>query len=131
MPVAGLVLAATRAADEAKLGAALARLVEEDPSYRIDARPDMSETVLIGQGARHLALAVERLKLRFGIEVETRPPRIAFREAPRRPVPPERCPHHGLRAHPDSAAWVSTVAVALTAVDHPSFRPQQVAPHLT
>ncbi|MGV0757944.1 elongation factor G [Tistrella mobilis] len=86
MPVAGLVLAATRAADEAKLGAALARLVEEDPSYRIDARPDMSETVLIGQGARHLALAVERLKLRFGIEVETRQPRIAFREAPRRPA---------------------------------------------
>ncbi|MEN2980072.1 elongation factor G [Tistrella bauzanensis] len=85
-PIAALTLVASRAADETKLGAALSRLVEEDPSYCVDPRPETSETVLMGQGERHLALAVERLRLRFGIEVEARPPKIAFRETLRRPA---------------------------------------------
>jgi elongation factor G len=70
--------------DEVKLAAALAKLVEEDPSLSVEHSAETGETVLHGQGEQHLRLALERLS--GGVRLETTRPRIAFRETIRRPV---------------------------------------------
>ena len=73
--------------DEVKLSAALARMVEEDPSLSVDHRQDTGETLLGGQGEMHLRVAVERLTSRFGLRLETRRALvpIARRSAPASP----------------------------------------------
>jgi len=70
--------------DEVKLGAALARLTEEDPSLRVEQTPETGETVLHGQGEQHLRAAVE--KLTQSVKLATHRPRVPFRETIRRPV---------------------------------------------
>ncbi len=67
-------------ADLDKLGAALSRLVEEDPSVRVEREPETGEQLLWAQGESHIAVIVERLKRKFGAAVVTRPPRIPYRE---------------------------------------------------
>jgi elongation factor G len=67
-------------ADLDKMGAALARLVEEDPSVRVERHPETGEQLLWAQGESHIAVIVERLKRKFGAAVITRPPRIPYRE---------------------------------------------------
>ena len=66
--------------DEGKLSAALHKLVEEDPTLRIDRDPQTHELVMKGLSDLHIQVALERLKLRDKMEVETREPRIAYRE---------------------------------------------------
>ncbi|WP_237213168.1 elongation factor G [Falsiroseomonas oryziterrae] len=70
--------------DEVRLGAALNRLTEEDPSLRIEQMPETGETVLHGQGEQHLRAAVE--KLTQTVRLATHRPRVPFRETIRRPV---------------------------------------------
>ncbi|XKE44862.1 elongation factor G [Halomonas organivorans] len=79
-PVFGLALQTRRHGDEQRLTEALARLVEEDPGLRVEQDPATRETVLRGQGELHLRMALERLSERFRVEVDTRPPSIAYRE---------------------------------------------------
>lgn len=79
-PVFGLSVGAVRHGDEQKLSEALAKMVEEDPGLRLEQDAGTRETVLRGQGELHLRMAVERLAQRFGLEVETRTPSIAYRE---------------------------------------------------
>ncbi|HYI23224.1 MAG TPA: elongation factor G [Candidatus Limnocylindrales bacterium] len=67
-------------ADLDKLGAALSRLVEEDPSVRVEREAETGEQLLWAQGDSHIAVIVERLKRKFGAAVVTRPPRIPYRE---------------------------------------------------
>jgi len=67
-------------ADLDKLGAALSRLVEEDPSVRVERESETGEQLLWAQGESHIAVIVERLKRKFGAAVVTRPPRIPYRE---------------------------------------------------
>ena len=67
-------------ADLDKLGAALSRLVEEDPSVRVERQAETGEQLLWAQGDSHIAVIVERLKRKFGAAVVTRPPRIPYRE---------------------------------------------------
>ena len=67
-------------ADLDKMGAALARLVEEDPSVRVERQAETGEQLLWAQGDSHIAVIVERLKRKFGAAVVTRPPRIPYRE---------------------------------------------------
>lgn len=80
VPMYGLaVVAATRAA-EAKLGEALAKLYTEDPTLRIEHVPATGETVLRGLDELHLRTKIRMLKDRYGVEVESRPPRVAYKE---------------------------------------------------
>jgi elongation factor G len=78
-PVMSMCLLTSERKDEVKVSAALAKLVEEDPSYRIEAG-EGGETRLDGQGEMHLRVAVERLSGRYGVAVTTRAPRVGYRE---------------------------------------------------
>lgn len=67
-------------ADLDKMGAALARLLEEDPSVHVEREAETGEQLLWAQGENHVAVIVERLKRKFGAAVVTHPPRIPYRE---------------------------------------------------
>ncbi len=66
--------------DEVKLSTALARLVDEDPSIRVEHNQEASETVLHGSGEMHLRVAVERLENRSQVSIQTHAPDIGYRE---------------------------------------------------
>jgi elongation factor G len=67
-------------ADLDKLSTALARLVEEDPTLRVERQAETGEQLLWGQGENQIAVSSERLKRKFGTSVVTRPPRVPYRE---------------------------------------------------
>ncbi|MEE8437770.1 MAG: elongation factor G, partial [Candidatus Neomarinimicrobiota bacterium] len=66
--------------DEEKIAIGLATLHEEDPTFIFKVDPELSQTVLSGQGELHLQVSISRLKRRFNLEVETFKPRIPYRE---------------------------------------------------
>jgi elongation factor G len=66
--------------DEDKLSTGLARLREEDPSFRVTRSDETHETVMYGMGEAHLEVMAERLKRKFGVEVLAHPAKIAYRE---------------------------------------------------
>ena len=67
-------------ADLDKLGNGLARLLEEDPTLRVERNTETSETILSGMGESHIQLAARRLADKFGVEILTEIPTIAYRE---------------------------------------------------
>ncbi len=67
-------------ADLDKLGAGLARLVEEDPTLRVERNTETSETILSGMGESHISIAARRLAQKFGVEITTDVPTIPYRE---------------------------------------------------
>lgn len=85
-PVMGAAISARERKDDVKLGPALHKLVDEDPSLIVVHNPEQSEVVLWGQGEMHLRVAVERLSGRFGVAVATRPPRVGYRETIKKPI---------------------------------------------
>lgn len=66
--------------DEDKVGMALNRLVEEDPTLKLEKNPETKETILTGMGEQHLDIIVERLNRKFGVEVNTKTPKVPYRE---------------------------------------------------
>ncbi len=80
-PVQGLAVEATTKGTEAKLAEALAKLELEDPTLKVDHVAATGETVLRGMGELQLRVALRAIKERFGVEVSSRPPRIAYHEA--------------------------------------------------
>jgi elongation factor G len=85
-PVLAMGLAAKERKDDVKLGQALNKLVEEDPSLVIVHNPETHEVIAHGQGEMHLRVATERLADRFGVGVATHPPKVGYRETIRKPV---------------------------------------------
>jgi elongation factor G len=85
-PVFGLAVAAKEKKDEVKLTAAIAKIIEEDPSIALTHSQDMGEMVLWGQGEMHLRVALERLVRKYGIDASTRPRQIPYRETIRKSV---------------------------------------------
>jgi elongation factor G len=79
-PMFGLAIAPATRGQEQKLGIALHKLCEEDPCLKVEHHKELNETVLRGLGELHVRVTLERLKERYGVEVTTRPPRIAYRE---------------------------------------------------
>ena len=79
-PMFGVAVSATTRGQEQKLAASLERLSEEDPCFVVEQNQELNETVVRGLGEMHLRVMLERLKTRYGVEVETRPPSIAYRE---------------------------------------------------
>ncbi len=79
-PMFGLAIEAARKGQEQKLATALHRLAEEDPCFHVEHETETNETVIRGLSDLHLRVNVDRLKDRYGVEVSSRPPRIAYRE---------------------------------------------------
>ncbi|MHC4948614.1 MAG: elongation factor G [Planctomycetota bacterium] len=79
-PMYGKALEGTSKGAETKLGEALTKLCAEDPSLEVERVQATSETVLRGLGEQHLRLKFRLLKDRYGVEVDTRPPRVAYKE---------------------------------------------------
>ncbi|QOC21117.1 elongation factor G [Wenzhouxiangella sp. AB-CW3] len=79
-PMFGLAVEATTRGSEQKVASALARLAEEDPCFQVEHHQELNETVIRGLGEMHLRIMLERMKQRFGAEVNTRTPRVAYRE---------------------------------------------------
>ncbi|MBX3689687.1 elongation factor G [Dokdonella sp.] len=80
LPMFGLAVQPAHKGQEQKLANALARLGEEDPCFRVEHNMELNETIIRGLSDLHLKLMLERMKERYGVEVTTRPPRIAYRE---------------------------------------------------
>src|ERR1700691_4375587 len=85
-PVLALALSATDRKDDVKLGQALLRLNEEDPSLTMIHNSRTHDIVLWGQGEMHLRVALERLRERFGVNVKSQPPTIGYQETIRKPI---------------------------------------------
>ncbi|MGE0384519.1 MAG: elongation factor G [Gammaproteobacteria bacterium] len=79
-PMHGVAVVARARGDEQKISDALHRIEAEDPSVRIEHNHAVNETVIRGLGELHLRMVLEDLKDRFHVEIDARPPRIAYRE---------------------------------------------------
>lgn len=79
-PMFGLAVRAASKGQEQKLATALHKLAEEDPCFHVEHDVETNETVVRGLSDLHLRVQVDRLKERFGLDVATAPPRIAYRE---------------------------------------------------
>ena len=85
-PVLAIAISAKERKDDVKLGQALNKLAEEDPSITIAHNPETHEVVLWGQGEMHLRVTTERLDDRYGVVIERRQPSVGYRETIRKGV---------------------------------------------
>ena len=85
-PMLGLAISAKTRGDEQKLGDSLSKLAAEDPCLAIEHNAIFNETVIRGLGDLHLRMVLEKMKDRHNVEVDTRPPKIAYRETIRKPA---------------------------------------------
>jgi elongation factor G len=79
-PVLSYAIEPKSRGDEDKISTAMHRLEEEDPSIKYARDPQTNELLLAGQGQLHIEVTVAKLKRRFGVEVNLKPPRIPYRE---------------------------------------------------
>ncbi|MEM7578185.1 MAG: elongation factor G, partial [Planctomycetota bacterium] len=79
-PMAGVAITSRKRGDEQKLADALVKLQEEDPTLRLSRDSVTHETVLRGLGDLHLRVVLEKLAERYHVEVDTAPPKVAYRE---------------------------------------------------
>lgn len=79
-PMFGLAIKPLRRGQEQKMANALDRLAEEDPCFRVEHHGELNQTLVHGLGELHLRVMLERLSERYGVEVDTAPPAIAYRE---------------------------------------------------
>lgn len=82
-PVISYAIAPKSKGDEERMSAALARLREEDPSLQVGRDQQTRETLISGMGRAHIEVAVERLKRKFGVEVQVQKPRVPYKETVR------------------------------------------------
>ncbi|EIC21954.1 elongation factor G [Thiorhodovibrio frisius] len=80
VPLFGLAISPTKRGDEQKLTDALHKLEDEDPCFHVEHNAAANETVMRGLGELHLKVLMRRLSEQFHVEVETRPPKIPYRE---------------------------------------------------
>jgi elongation factor G len=80
-PVIGLAIEPKTQADVDKLGTSLAKLAEEDPTFRVKTDEETGQTVISGMGELHLEIIVDRLKREFKVECNQGAPQVAYKEA--------------------------------------------------
>jgi elongation factor G len=85
-PVLAIAVHARERKDDVKLGQALTKLTEEDPSLIVVHNPENHEVVIWGQGEMHLRVTTERLAERYAVPVLTRPPSVGYRESIRKQI---------------------------------------------
>jgi elongation factor G len=85
-PMHALAITLKQRGQEKKLSDGLHKLAAEDPSLRIEQDPQTNETIVKGLGELHLRLALARLNGEFGLDIETHPPKVPYRETVTRPA---------------------------------------------
>jgi len=85
-PVIGVAIEPKTQADVEKLGVALQKLAEEDPTFRVKTDHDTGQTVISGMGELHLEIILDRLKREFKVEANQGAPQVAYKEAITTPV---------------------------------------------
>ncbi len=85
-PVIHVAVEPKTKADQEKMGIALGRLAQEDPSFRVRTDEESGQTIISGMGELHLEILVDRMKREFGVEANVGAPQVAYREAIRKPV---------------------------------------------
>ncbi|MCY7410199.1 MAG: elongation factor G [Chitinophagales bacterium] len=85
-PVISIAVEAKTQADVDKLGNALGKLAEEDPTFKVKVDPDTSQTIISGMGELHLEIIVDRLKREFKVDCNQGAPQVAYKEAVRETI---------------------------------------------
>ncbi len=85
-PVIHVAVEPKTKADQEKMGIALGRLAQEDPSFRVRTDEESGQTIISGMGELHLEILVDRMKREFGVEANVGAPQVAYREAIRKSV---------------------------------------------
>lgn len=80
-PVIGYAIEPKKQADADKLGMAIAKLVEEDPTLRVNTDQETGQVILRGMGELHLEIIIDRLKREFKVEINQGAPQVAYKEA--------------------------------------------------
>lgn len=88
-PVIHVAVEPKTKADQEKMGIALSRLAQEDPSFRVRTDEESGQTIISGMGELHLEIIVDRMKREFGVEANVGAPQVAYREAIRKAVEQE------------------------------------------
>jgi elongation factor G len=83
-PVIALAVEPKTKADQEKLGAGLAKLMSEDPTFKVEGDKDTGQTKISGMGELHLEIIVDRLKREFGVEANVGKPQVAYKETIRK-----------------------------------------------
>ena len=85
-PVISVAVEPRSQADQDKMGIALGKLAQEDPSFRVETDPETGQTIISGMGELHLDILVERMRREFSVEANIGKPQVAYREKIRKPV---------------------------------------------
>jgi len=85
-PVISVAIEPKTKADQDKLGIALAKLSEEDPTFRVHSDPETAQTIISGMGELHLEIIVERMRREFKVDANVGRPQVAYRETVRKRV---------------------------------------------
>jgi len=85
-PVISIAVEPKTKADQDKMGGALTRLAQEDPSFRVNSDPESGQTIISGMGELHLEIIVDRMKREFGVAANVGAPQVAYRETIKKSV---------------------------------------------
>jgi len=85
-PVIAIAVEPKTKADQDKMGSALARLAQEDPSFRVNTDSESGQTIISGMGELHLEIIVDRLKREFSVAANVGAPQVAYRETIKKTV---------------------------------------------
>ncbi len=88
-PVIHIAVEPKTKADQEKMGIALGRLAQEDPSFRVRSDEESGQTIISGMGELHLEIIVDRMKREFGVEANVGAPQVAYRECIKKAVEQE------------------------------------------
>ncbi len=88
-PVIAVAVEPKTKVDQEKMGLALSKLAQEDPSFRVHTDTESGQTIIAGMGELHLEIIVDRLKREFKVEANVGAPQVAYRETIRKPVEQE------------------------------------------
>jgi elongation factor G len=88
-PVISVAVEPKTKADQEKMGVALQRLAEEDPTFRVHTDPESNQTIISGMGELHLDIIVDRMKREFNVDATVGKPQVAYRETIRKQVEAE------------------------------------------
>ncbi|MBX3690407.1 elongation factor G [Dokdonella sp.] len=88
-PVISMAVEPKTKTDQEKMGIALSRLAQEDPSFRVRTDEESGQTIIAGMGELHLDIIVDRMKREFNVEANVGKPQVAYREAIRKAVKQE------------------------------------------
>ena len=88
-PVISVAVEPKTKADQEKMGIALGKLAQEDPSFRVHTDEESGQTIIAGMGELHLEIIVDRMKREFSVEANVGKPQVAYRETIRKSVEQE------------------------------------------